>query len=70
MSCFMVVVCLIRVLLYTCALVRSCPGRHFADATLFINIASVLHVLDITPPLDEDGKEIKIEMTMTDGFSS
>ncbi|KAI0770058.1 cytochrome P450 [Fomes fomentarius] len=49
---------------------RSCPGRHFADATLFINIASVLHVFDITPPLDENGKEIKIEMTMTDGFSS
>nr|VWO96834.1 N/A [Ganoderma boninense] len=30
---------------------RICPGRYFAEASLFLNIASILHVFDITPPL-------------------
>ncbi|KAI0697653.1 cytochrome P450 [Cerioporus squamosus] len=47
---------------------RVCPGRHFAEASLFINTASLLHVFDITPPLDEDGKPITIEPAMTDGI--
>ncbi|RDX45836.1 cytochrome P450 [Lentinus brumalis] len=47
---------------------RVCPGRHFAEASLFINTASLLHVFDITPPLDEDGKPIRIEPAMTDGI--
>ncbi|OCH88084.1 O-methylsterigmatocystin oxidoreductase [Obba rivulosa] len=34
---------------------RICPGRHFSDATLFINIASLMHVFDILPWLDEHG---------------
>ncbi|OBZ67818.1 O-methylsterigmatocystin oxidoreductase [Grifola frondosa] len=29
---------------------RICPGRHLADATFFINVASVLHVYNISPP--------------------
>ncbi|KAI0712351.1 cytochrome P450 [Earliella scabrosa] len=49
---------------------RICPGRYFADAALFINIASVLHVFNITPPLDEKGREIRIEPRMTDSFAS
>ena len=40
---------------------RICPGRHYAEAAQFINVASVLHVFDITPPLDETGKPIVIE---------
>ncbi|RDX52095.1 CyP450 monooxygenase [Lentinus brumalis] len=40
---------------------RICPGRYFAEAALFIYIASVLHTLDISPPLDEDGRPIRIE---------
>ncbi|OSD07365.1 CyP450 monooxygenase [Trametes coccinea BRFM310] len=39
---------------------RICPGRHFALASLFINIASLLHVFDITPPLDENGQPIRV----------
>ena len=35
---------------------------------LFINIASALHVFDITPPVDEDGKVITIEPQVTEGF--
>ena len=49
---------------------RICPGRYFADAALFINIASVLHVFDIGPPLDEKGDPIHIKMKMSDGFLS
>ncbi|KAI0767311.1 CyP450 monooxygenase [Fomes fomentarius] len=47
---------------------RICPGRHYADAALFINIASALHVFDITPPLDDDGRPVKIEPRMSDGI--
>ena len=49
---------------------RICPGRYFAHAGLFVNLASVLHVFNITPPLDENGKAIKIEPEMSDGFLS
>ncbi|KAI1785525.1 cytochrome P450 [Ganoderma leucocontextum] len=49
---------------------RICPGRYFADATLFIFVACVLHVFDITPPLDEDGRPIKIEPQATVGIIS
>ncbi|KAI0721292.1 cytochrome P450 [Cerioporus squamosus] len=40
---------------------RICPGRYFAEAALFIYIATVLHTLDISPPLSEDGLPIHIE---------
>ncbi|TBU21985.1 O-methylsterigmatocystin oxidoreductase [Dichomitus squalens] len=49
---------------------RICPGRYFADTALFINVASVLHVFDITPPLDENGNPIRVKMEMSDGFIS
>ena len=47
---------------------RICPGRYFAENGLFINITSVLHVFDITPPVDEEGREIKIEPRVTNGL--
>ena len=47
---------------------RICPGRYYAEAALFINTASVLHVFDIMPPLDQDGRPIRIEPRMTDGL--
>ncbi|PIL29143.1 hypothetical protein GSI_09192 [Ganoderma sinense ZZ0214-1] len=49
---------------------RICPGRHFAEAGLFIIVASVLHVFDITPPLDEQGRPIEITPGQTDGIIS
>ncbi|KAH9889914.1 cytochrome P450 [Cubamyces lactineus] len=49
---------------------RICPGRHFADAMLFIIAASVLHVFDIGPPRDNDGNPIKIRMEQSHGFLS
>ncbi|OSD04423.1 CyP450 monooxygenase [Trametes coccinea BRFM310] len=44
---------------------RICTGRHFADASLFIIVASVLHALNIEPPLDEHGKPIHVEPKVT-----
>ncbi|TFK41796.1 cytochrome P450 [Crucibulum laeve] len=36
---------------------RICAGIHIAEATLWLTIASVLLAFDITPPIDEDGKD-------------
>ncbi|KAM5536771.1 hypothetical protein V8D89_009489 [Ganoderma adspersum] len=49
---------------------RICPGRHFALASLFINVASVLHGFDITPPLDEDGRPITVHHSQSAGLAS
>lgn len=37
---------------------RICPGRFMGRATDWIAIASILSALDISPALDEHGKEI------------
>ncbi|KAH9854914.1 CyP450 monooxygenase [Lenzites betulinus] len=44
---------------------RICAGRHFADSSLFIIVASVLHTLTIGPPLDESGKPVFVELKVT-----
>ena len=44
---------------------RICPGRHFAEASMFILCASVLFAFDIKPPVGEDGCPIKLEYTTT-----
>ncbi|EJF61754.1 hypothetical protein DICSQDRAFT_59943 [Dichomitus squalens LYAD-421 SS1] len=56
----------------------SCIFAEFApvntlqksEDALFINIASVLHVFDITPPLDEEGRTVVITPEMSVGFLS
>ena len=40
---------------------RICPGRYFAEASLFILAASLLHVFQIRPPVDERGVPKKLE---------
>jgi cytochrome P450 len=40
---------------------RICPGRHFADAMLFIVASSVLSVFNITKAKDENGHEIPVD---------
>ena len=50
--------------------IRICPGRYYADASLFINIAMILHVFDISPPLDKDGKAMTVNPQMTNGLLS
>ncbi|KAM5539389.1 hypothetical protein V8D89_006841 [Ganoderma adspersum] len=45
---------------------RICPGRYFAEAMLLLSVACVLHVFEMSPPLDGDGKPIRIQPSMTD----
>ncbi|KAI0027362.1 cytochrome P450 [Vararia minispora EC-137] len=40
---------------------RRCPGRHFADATLWLYMASVLAFFEIRKTKNEDGKEIPVD---------
>lgn len=49
---------------------RICPGRYFALDTLFVNVACVLHVFDIQPPIGDDGLPIKVEHVQSDTFVS
>ena len=44
---------------------RICPGRHFADATIFIFTSSVLSVFNVTKAKDENGREIPIKAAVT-----
>ncbi|TBU61960.1 hypothetical protein BD310DRAFT_812052, partial [Dichomitus squalens] len=47
-----------------------CPGRHFAERTLFLNIARVLHTFNITPALDDRGQPVVIEPRMKNALVS
>ncbi|KAI9063873.1 cytochrome P450 [Trametes sanguinea] len=41
---------------------RICPGLHFVDMSLFITFASILHVFDIGPELDEHDEPVPVRM--------
>ncbi|KAI0654052.1 cytochrome P450 [Cubamyces menziesii] len=49
---------------------RTCPGKHYAEASLFINIASVLHTFNIMPAVDERGLPVPVEHKVTTGIVS
>lgn len=49
---------------------RICPGRHLAQEMVFVAIASILHVFDITATLDEHGKPTKLSAEATTGLVS
>ncbi|KAH9929054.1 cytochrome P450 [Epithele typhae] len=49
---------------------RICPGRHFAVDSIFINIASILHVFDVTPPVDDNGRPVNVVYEATEGIIS
>jgi cytochrome P450 len=44
---------------------RICPGRHFADTTIFIAASSVLSVFNVTKAKDENGNEIPVKAAVT-----
>ena len=44
---------------------RICPGRHFADATIFIVTSSVLSVFNVTKAKDENSDEIPVKAAVT-----
>ncbi|KAI0064159.1 cytochrome P450 [Artomyces pyxidatus] len=49
---------------------RNCAGMHFASATLWIMMASVLAVFNISKARDEQGNDIPVEVAYTDGMVS
>ena len=49
---------------------RICPGRFMGRATDWIAIASVLAAFDISPALDEDGREIIPEEIYQSGLAT
>ncbi|OSD07446.1 cytochrome P450 [Trametes coccinea BRFM310] len=49
---------------------RKCPGRHFADAGLFILFASVLHVFKIELAKDASGRPVDVKHEQSHGFLS
>ncbi|RDX44595.1 CyP450 monooxygenase [Lentinus brumalis] len=49
---------------------RICPGRHFAEASLFVIVTTVLHTLSISAPLGGDGRPVRLEGKMTHGILS
>lgn len=50
---------------------RVCPGRHFADAEVWLMIATVLYCFDISPARDEkSGVEIRPSEVMSSGVVS
>ncbi|KAI0367639.1 O-methylsterigmatocystin oxidoreductase [Pilatotrama ljubarskyi] len=40
---------------------RICPGRFFADEAVFATVASLLHVFNIEPPLDDSGRPVPVK---------
>ncbi|KNZ73173.1 O-methylsterigmatocystin oxidoreductase, partial [Termitomyces sp. J132] len=49
---------------------RICPGRHLADASVWIAMASILATFDILKPIGSDGKEITPEVKFSTGITS
>lgn len=49
---------------------RICPGQHLADASLFIVMASMLATLNISKPVDLDGKELTPAVELSEGLVS
>ena len=49
---------------------RICPGKYLADETLFLTIARILAVFDITKAIDKQGKEITPKVQTVPGVNS
>ncbi|TRX94103.1 hypothetical protein FHL15_004871 [Xylaria flabelliformis] len=49
---------------------RVCPGRHFAEFTVWITIAQTLAVFDIGKGRDMDGREIQNKALFTSGITT
>ncbi|TFK32217.1 cytochrome P450 [Crucibulum laeve] len=49
---------------------RICPGRHLADASLWIAIASILAMFNISKAIGEDGQPITPDVAFISGLTS
>ena len=47
-----------------------CPGRYFAESSLFMVVSTVLHTLNISAPIGRDGKPILPSGKMVTGLLS
>jgi cytochrome P450 len=49
---------------------RLCPGIHLAELSLFLNMARILSLFDISKPVDVYGNDIDQKVDWTDGIIS
>ncbi|KAI1181168.1 putative O-methylsterigmatocystin oxidoreductase [Nemania sp. FL0916] len=49
---------------------RACPGEHLAMSGVYIMMSTLLATMNIKCPIDEDGLEIRPDVTFSDGLSS
>ncbi|KZW02337.1 cytochrome P450 [Exidia glandulosa HHB12029] len=49
---------------------RVCPGLHFAQTSLMLNMASVLGTLNLTRPTDAGGRPTQPDISFTTGITS
>ena len=47
---------------------RACVGKHFADAAVWLTIATVLSCFNISPSRNERGEEVIPKLELRDGF--
>ena len=47
---------------------RICPGKLFAEQTMWLTMASILSAFDIKPPLDDNGIECMPRVAFTSGM--
>jgi hypothetical protein len=47
---------------------RICPGRDFAEASIFTTVSMLLATSTLTKAIDENGKEIEAEFITTGNF--
>ncbi|KAF9815577.1 hypothetical protein IEO21_04498 [Rhodonia placenta] len=48
--------------------ISICPGRHFADVTIWLTVASIIAAFDISKARDAGGNEIIPRMSFTSGL--
>lgn len=49
---------------------RTCPGSHFSEMSLFLNITTILAVFDISKAVDQEGNEIQPKVEWIHGITS
>ena len=50
--------------------ISMCPGKHFAENSLYILASCLLAVYDITPPVDDQGNSIELKPEFTSALAS
>ena len=46
---------------------RVCPGRDFAESSVFIMLASILHAFNVEPAIGADGQPMNPDVEMSTG---